>query len=273
MPRFSRCFVYVVAIVSVACCTNRESSFAGSITITPGYDELVTLTAYLKDPASSDLISFKGVPLKKFDFPGFPNANVGNTDTIIERTGKHVGGANLTLNQGETGTMDLEVIAVSLKSMSPDLNGQYLYASLDSTAPSRGTIDITYNGPVWNDLMGGMWKNDFTMNLLITEGSPTGPLVGKVQKHFLGHGAWVTTPGLDTQTVIQGFNSDSNFWLYGASQHDAGDGSQHKVWDITHVPEPSGVGILMSGAAICGLFAGLKRRRAMYDNGLELSQE
>jgi hypothetical protein len=279
MPRFSRCFVYVVAIVSVACCANRESSFAGSITITPGYDEVVTLTAYLKDPASSALIPFKGVPLNTFNFPGFPNANVGSTDTIIERTGKYVsgppvpGGANLTLNEGQTGTMNLEVIAVSLKSMIQDSNGKYLYASLDSAAPSKGTIDITYNGAVGNGLMGGTWINDFTMNLLITEGSPTGTLVEKVQKHFLGHGAWVTTPGPDTATVISGLNSDSRFWLYGAAQHDAGDGSQHVVRDVTHVPEPSGVGILMSGAAICGLFAGLKRRRALRDTGVVLAQE
>ena len=268
MPRFSRCFVYVVAIVSVACCTDRESSFAGSITITPGYDEVVTLTAYLKDPASSALIPFEGVPLKKFDFPGLPNANVGDTDTIIERRG-----ANLTLNRGQKGTMNIEVIAISLRSMIEDRNGQYLYASLDSTAPSTGIIDIGYNGAVGNGLMGGWWQNRFTMNLLITEGSPTGDLVGKVKKDFIGSGLWVTTPGPYTQTVIPGFNSDSNFWLYGPAHHDAGDGSQHVVLDVSHVPEPSGVGILMSGAAICGLFAGLKRRLAMCSNGLKLPQE
>ena len=215
---------------------------AGAVNISAGYDLTQTQTAYLAydnplPPPTVIQIPFTGVPLNTFAFPGVvPSPSmVGPTDTIIHRT---LGGT-LT-NSGDTLTTPIEVVGLSLYS---NFMGMDLYATLNGT-PSVGTMDIVYNG-----VDGGTWTNDFFVYVDIHIGSPTGTIFDTVVKHFQGMGAWSTTPPPGA-IEIDGVNKDGNFWLIGPAVHDDGNGSVHTV----HVPEPSSVALLISGALAAGFW-------------------
>lgn len=98
----------------------------------------------------------------------------GNTDTIVERLNQ----PPLPLPDGGTGIIDVELVALSLTSVSPvviDLGGgpqaYDLHVDLDPLTPSLGTINITSHnlGPGG----GGTFDSEFLVNSLLTF-TPTG---------------------------------------------------------------------------------------------------
>ena len=219
--------------------------FAGTIIIDSGYDLVVTGSAMFHDNNSGQCIDFYGLPLNKFTFPdGIGEKNVDWTDTIIQRTG------SLTLSEGQSGTVNLKILAVSLTTnlnRSPNSNSDF-YTTISTSQISTGTMEIFYDGLV-NGVPGGHWTNAFDVYLDLHAGSSTGVVVQNLFKHFEGSGAWTTTP---TGMIVPGVNDNSNFYLVGDAIHVVpGECTSH---DVLPVPEPSSVGLLLSGAGIAGFW-------------------
>jgi hypothetical protein len=103
----------------------------------PGtWADLSTVPGFAPGPP----IPFEGVPM------GLPGH--GNTDTVVEILGPPV-------PPGGTGTIDVEMVALSLQSVDPiDIGGTLfdVEIQLSSTMPSFGTFDIVGHNDVFSDI-------------------------------------------------------------------------------------------------------------------------
>jgi hypothetical protein len=245
----------VKALRRLVCSTLMVASFnaftslavmASTITINSGYDLVVTKEATYHDDASNQCVTLYGLPLHDFVFPnGIGAKTVDWTDTIIQRTG------SLTLSEGQSGTVSLNILAVSLttnQSRSPNSPTDF-YTTISMDTPSTGSMVITYNGLV-GGVLGGSWTNVFDVYVDLHAGSPTGGVVvHNLHKQFSGTGLWTTTP---TGMIVPGVNDNSMFYLSGDAIHVAPDACSGHTVDP--VPEPGSIGLLLSGAGIAGFY-------------------
>jgi hypothetical protein len=112
------------------------NSTASAVTVLGGSDYLTTVEdtfvdfSLLGSPLGLGLVAFEGRP-----------TGPGDTDTIIRRSGE----GQLT-GTGDTDTVDIELVSLSLQSVSPVVIGGNTFditIGLDGTAPSLGQMDIT----------------------------------------------------------------------------------------------------------------------------------
>ena len=239
----------------VALCITFSSVAGASTIIQTGFDLFQTQT-----PGSSfdftgvpnpQTVDFEGLPLGCFDF-GTGCLGTGLTDTIVERL--DIGNLG-----GGSDTIDIEIVALSLVSISPvDLGFgagfEDLFITLNTSSPSsqstmtifdtgegspHGTYDSFFNFSY--DVTGGVGGFYATI-----EGSSTS--TGNDWQH-----APTGAPVIDdVNHLLDGSTENGDFWLDGLALHDAGPGQQHT---FRAVPEP-GTALLVA----VGL-AGLAARR------------
>ena len=120
-------------------------------------------------------VDFEGVPLGQFDFGGTIGVmNTGNADTIVQRLDPAiVGGA------GQTDTIDIELVALQLRSVDPvDLGAglDFYYVTLSDDPLSLGTMDITFD-----DMEGGTFDANFDVFFDVRIGKLDGPIIDSQQ--------------------------------------------------------------------------------------------
>ncbi len=186
-------------------------------------------------------INFTGNPLGTFQ-----GNDVGLADTIVERKN------DVSLpSVGSSGMTDIEVVALSLKSVNP-FNGLDIFVNLTPGTHSTGTMTINHENSD-NDPTQGSFSSKFTVNFTAMF-KPVGggnaipcPVTScDFQKMFTGNGTWshtfqggtkVESPPATEQaanvhnTPKAGF---LDFFTVGQTTHDAGDGNH----TVAAAPEP-----------------------------------
>ena len=239
------------------CAGISVSSSAVALPIEPGYDLFETSAGlYFFDPLPADpsnppiAIELEGLPLLTFtdhDSSVYTGDQLGNTDTIVRRkeTGPGV---------GDTGTIDIEIVALSLKSVEPiDLGSGLLdiVVGLDLSKSSTGEMTIRHTDPDdGTNAPEGTWDSFFDVFIQVDAfiaGTTTLVATFFDEKHFETFGNdWSHTLG----DAIRIPGLTSNFFATGLAVHDAGDGTQHQT--RTSVPEPGTatmLGLVLLGAA------------------------
>lgn len=110
-----------------------------------------------------------GVPLGDFDF-GFGDVGTGDTDTIMQRLDPAVVGSS-----GQTATIDIELVALQLISVTPiDLGAglDFHYITLDPGTASQGTMDITFDS-----MDGGTFSSIFDVFFEVRIGALDGTVI------------------------------------------------------------------------------------------------
>lgn len=205
--------------------------------IEPGFDLLHT-------PAGGSVVDL-GLGIGVVSFQGLPiSAELGTTDTIIERTGG--------LGDGGTGPIDAEIIALSLQSTSPvNIGGTDfdVFVTLDTSMPSIGTVDIlTHDGG------GGTFSSFFDV---FTEVSFVG---GGAPFSVLRHDTLVAsaTPWSHTAAPMYpdnpGFPGGGFFITEAGIQHEG----PHRTVVPATIAEPST--LLLLGFGLAGVGAAARRR-------------
>ena len=247
-------------VVAAATIVVMSVAFTGVVRATPiietGYNLFETTpgsTFYFGPPVpNQQFVSFDGNPLVLFDFGDGP-VDTGSTDTIIER--KEV--ADLTSGSD---TIDIEIVALSLKSVSPvDLGFgaglEDIFIELNTSSSSvqstmtiydagdvvpHGTFDslLNFSFDVIGSI-GGLYATlDKTITAINQEWSqgPTGTLVYDGVNHHLNS-----------------VDESNDFWAEGIVTHDDGAGTMIHRARSTNIPEPGIfllVGIGLAGMAI-----------------------
>lgn len=142
---------------------------------------------YQAEPGTSfDGVDFKGVPLGNYNFGGAIGVqNVGNTDTIVQRTADATPGSS---------TVGLQLDALQLVSTAPVSIGggptELYYITLGNTA-STGNMSITWNP----NNVSGTFSSTLDVNLDIRAGSLTGPVVQTITTPLTSTATdWGTNP-------------------------------------------------------------------------------
>lgn len=237
------------------------SSISEGLTVESGWDLFVTQPgtnlAGFFGPGSEP---FEGVPLGGFDF-GTGLENVGSTDTIVERLGPAVVGG-----PGETATIDIEIVALQLRSVAPiDVGGgmvDFLYVTLQNQIPSMGTMDIKFDHQY-----GGTFDSLFDVFFDIRFGALSGPVIHSDFLLMTSSGNPWGRIAPSGATVIDGVNHnlkgdgtiEHDFWPGtlpdgtnpGPVVHDASGAGHHVVEN----PEPATICLLGLGGLL------LRRKR------------
>jgi hypothetical protein len=155
-----------------------------------------------------DGVPWQGVPLGTYDFGGSIGVqNVGNTDTIIQRSG--------TVN-APGGTMALDVVALQVQTVNQvSLGGGpvgYYYATLDTSVPNQNSGQLTIDSfPTAGSP--GTFNDYFTVYFDIRYGSLTGPIVAEQNLVLDASGDWQTTlpvPSTPIPHISTGVGSDTH---------------------------------------------------------------
>ncbi len=209
-------------------------ALAGPISI--GTDLFTTPdgTAFI-DLTGSDLglgiVDLNGNPI-----PGEP----GGADTIVERlTG---------LGAGETGTIDIELVALSLVSAAPVENGGSffdVFVTLDDSQDSPGVMTILTHDDVAG---GGTWESFFDVFVKLTfVDIDTG-----LSNTFFAQDR-IDPPAIPNQWIHSG---NDNFLPVGVTRHEG----PHP--ETVSVPAPPALLLFLAGLAGLGLMMRRRRRQA-----------
>ena len=215
-----------------------------ALPILPGSDLLTT----------PDGTAFVDTPFGRVDLKSKP-IGPGSTDTIVERFG--------TLDDGQTGSIPVELVALSLVSVDPvDVGvGMFfdVFVTLDPSRPSLGEIIIlSHDDGPGPDEGGGEFESFFDVFVQVDFVDPaTGRIVETAfLEDFLGPelNRWSHTPQPGTLP-----NKDAgNFFPIEVVRHTG----PHPVAipTPTPVPEPATLALVGAGLALLGL--GRRRRKA-----------
>lgn len=150
----------ILAAVVGLLLVSKPATALAQLEVAPGYDLWTT------DPATTQFflspvlgfVPFEGVPIGDFDFGGALGVHdVGTTDTIIRRLDTASVAA-----AGETATIDIEMVALQLRSVNPiDLGAgsAFHYITLRGNQPQAGVMDVKFNdaeGGTYDLLFGGL---------------------------------------------------------------------------------------------------------------------
>ncbi len=238
----------------------------GDFDVAPGWDLFMT------QPGSNFMgYEWEGVPLGTFNFGGTIGVQAtGATDTIMKRIDQAT-----VLGLGQTATIDIELVALQLKSVDPiDLGAGlgFHFATLQPGNPSTGTMDITFESEY-----GGRFDSAFNLLFDIRFGALDGPIIWSAPPNpfppmvSVGN-PWSRTPPNNGAVIIERVNRflkgpgliDQDFWP-GTDParpgeppmevpHDAS-GAGHHIVSI--IPEPASMSLLALGG-----LALLRRKRS-----------
>jgi len=254
-------------------CTLLPGTSRASITINPGWDLLETLaggaTTFLGQ-------NFQGVPLSSYNFGGsIGMKSVGTTDTIVQRL------ASASVPIGPPVTVPIEMLALQLMSVNPfDPDGPggaplatYFVTlqsqrSLSEGGPGTmtlGTIDISNTGEAATH---GTFDSFFDVFFDLRAGALNGPIVNSsnLGLNSSGNGWGHNAPSgaleiEDVNYLLNGFNTDNDFWPLSAISESHPSGAMHTVQSAIPVPFGFSPG---AGLLICsGLFGLTQLRRKL----------
>ena len=163
--------------------------------VAPGYDLFYTPangSRFGVDTAVAgvSVMTFKGVPLRTFDFANVGTRRVGATDTIVRR-----------LDTATPAKPRVRIELVGLLLESTNVPGYFvtLQSARPLVLPSTGTLDISF------DLAGkgGMLRSELLVNYDIRYGAPDGPIVytGSTGMGFVAENvSWLHAPGPSRQS-------------------------------------------------------------------------
>lgn len=228
---------------------------AGSLTVAAGYD----LFQSIEGTTFPGLGPLTGVPLGAWDFGGGP-VDVGTADTIVHRL------SDVTVaNIGDTGSTDVEMLALQLRTVTPVDPGFGLdtyYVTLQSARGGPATLGAM--NIKFDSLDGGTFSSFFDVFFDIRKGSLNGPIVLSDHLTLTNDGAgWNRVPPPGAKVIdgvnhfLNGQNNDQDFWAIGPFDEIHPIGAIHRVRDAL-VPEP-GSWLLAGTAVVVGL--GYARRR------------
>lgn len=256
------------------CCAATALPGHAALIIDQGYD-LFSSNAFLDlDGAGpAPLQAYDGVPIGSFDFGLAGVHNPSPADTIVHRT------ADLNV-PGTSGSIPLEIVGLQLMSTAsydpdgagPLPTGTY-FATLQRNRSlsevgvfgagnlSTGSLNVVETNPG----VGGTFSSFFDVWFDLRLGGFNGPIVAPAPapKSFTGTGGlWSHTqaPGAllpaisGVDYLLNGVDTQADFWVTAPLVHDAGDGTQH---NIDPIPE---AGTALFGMACIGAVA-LRRRR------------
>lgn len=254
---FSKFPVLCVLLAGILSLTTQAFSTA---TVAPGFSLFET------GPGSLFFgYEFEGVPIEEFDFDDTDGdddlVDTGSTDTIIKRIDPATG------DDGDTVSIDIEMVALSLKSVSPiDLApiinpGQLhtYFITLQEAHKSMGTLDITFT-----DSLQGVFSSVINVFFDIRIGAIDGTIVGSDSIVLSSTNTpWSRTPIpgsvqlSDVNLNLNGSNSTEDFWIEEVTL--TGTGAQHSVVPAK-VPDTSNSIILLAFGLI-GIVGFRARRR------------
>ena len=157
-----------------------------------------------------DGVAFQGVPLNTFDFGGAIGVkNVGNTDTILQRTG-----GNVTFDLATGTTISSTLLALQLRSVN-QVSGQYEYFTLDSGHTSTATLTINAGGTA----TAGTFNSTLDIFFDLRQGSLTGTIQQSGELQLSANGTlWARTPPAGAVTIpgvnqnLNGTDNTADFW-------------------------------------------------------------
>jgi len=257
----------LVPLLAAAACILLGSvaalpSHAQAFDVYAGYDlfQTTTGTNFLGTP-------LQGVPLGTYNFGGTVGVqNVGNTDTIIQRT-VNAGPSSL----GGTFTTPLVMNALSMVTSVPTTFGGALplntyYIFLNPAVPSTGSMDITYGSAT-----SGTFNSSLTVNFDIgTAPNDPGSAVFSGSSLLTSTGnAWnniapphaVLINGVDYN--LNGGTNANDFWPITPFSETHPSGVTHVVTTAqaaVDTPEPGSLAFI-AASSMCGISLIRRRRR------------
>ena len=243
------CAIAVTAILAAPCAT-----WAISISVGEGWDLFET------GPGTEFLsFQFEGVPLGSFDFGGTTGVKgTGFADTIVKR----LDDAEVVL-PGETATIEIEIVALQLRSVSPiDIGAgtDFHYVTLSPAPPSVGAMGITFD-----DANGGTFDSFFDVFVDIRIGELHGPIIQSFELDLSANNVpWDRTAPPDAIVIpgvnflLNGSDTSTDFWPIGPFEEQKPDFAVHVV-DAATVPEP--VTMAATAIALTALGGYLRKRR------------
>jgi hypothetical protein len=236
---------------------------AQAVGVRLGSDYFVTHpgTAFdLDGPGGMDPVDFQGNPLGTFQ-----GNDVGDADTIVERKN------DVPLNFGGSGTTDIEVVALSLKSVN-SVNGFDIFVNLTPGRQSLGTMTINHGNSDSDPT--GTFSSNFTVNFT-TSFQPVGggnpiscPLTScDFSTELTGSGDWshefqggtrVEDPPATNQAANVHTNPQADFgdfFVVGTVRHNAEGAAKHIV-----APEPVPEPLTILGSGLALGFGGLFKK-------------
>lgn len=261
-----------VGAMALAVSVTLAPASHASFVVAPGFDLLETVT----DGTFFAGVNWEGIPEnvgddlcgeRQFNF-GAGCEPTGNTDSIIQRLEEaSVGG------DGETATIDIELVALSLRSVEPinilgqgdeyvharilkDLvSGDYLFGSSFGS-----TMSITFD-----NMLGGTFTS--VLNLIVDLIGESSGAMGEAE-FVLGqdNALWDREPHEGAVIIprinrfLNGQNSDDDFWSKGRADHCDGPNKCHST-DPATIPVPASLPLMAGALALVGAIAAKRRRK------------
>lgn len=255
-------FLLTFALIAITGTTTFQT--APALTILTGSDYLSTAPGTFID------FSLYGSPfgLGVVELEGTPTGP-GNTDTIVERKDDAT-----VVNPGDTDTVEIELVALSLQSVSPvDIGGTFFDISvgLDGTQPSVGELELTLDNA---GTPSGTFSSFFDVFVEISLVDASTGVIGPTFSGFPslrleGIGNWTSElppqsvvvtgpPGDQTANTHDPLSPDSfDFYIDGLVVEEHPGGGARHVARFSVIPEPGTTTVLCIGAIVLGL----RRRR------------
>ncbi len=221
--------------------------------VLPGMAKAVVIEAGLDyfHTVSPTFFNF-GSQIGTVNFMGSDGLGFGNTDTIVERLED-----TDDLNQGDSDTIDIEIVALSLVSTAPvDVGGTLFDVFVELDLASLGTMTITLdNPPDGTDQPEGTFDSVLNLDLdaLFQEvGNPGNSFNIDIVQQLTG----ASIPWSTTLTGKPEFPGEGpNFFLVGIGEEEHPSAGLHSF--ETAVPEPTTLALM--GLGLAGL--GYRRRK------------